>query len=46
MFEYGEGTDANGGCGATFMGEIWYFGGWSSQRRQVRTVHINRILII
>ena len=27
IFEYGEGADAYGGCGATLMGEMWYFGG-------------------
>ena len=36
MFEYGEGTDTYQGCGATLMGEMWYFGGYyTSQRRQV-----------
>ena len=33
MFEYGEGADASYGCGATLMGEMWYFGG--RDRRQV-----------
>ena len=26
-FEYGENAAARGGCGATLMGEMWYFGG-------------------
>ena len=26
-FEYGENTNVYGGCGATLMGEMWYFGG-------------------
>ena len=34
-FEYGEGTDVYTGCGAILMGEMWYFGGFSSQSRQV-----------
>ena len=25
-FEYGEGAVAYAGCGATLMGEFWYFG--------------------
>ena len=25
-FEYGEGATAKYGCGATLMGEFWYFG--------------------
>ena len=29
IFEYGEGTDVVQGCGATLMGEMWYFGGTS-----------------
>ena len=33
-FEYGEGTSTYGGCGVTFLGEFWYFGG-ESYRRQV-----------
>ena len=32
-FEYDQGTVANEGCGVTFMGEFWYFGG--TNRRQV-----------
>ena len=35
IFEYGEGADARSGCGATLMGEMWYFGGGGSQIRQV-----------
>ena len=38
-FEYGEGTDAHYGCGATLMGEMWYFGG-SSQTKQVCILRI------
>ena len=35
-FEYDINTDAHGGCGATLMGEMWYFGGFkSAQKRQV-----------
>ena len=39
-FEYGEGTDAYCGCGATLMGEMWYFGG-RSNTRQVSLVVFN-----
>ena len=47
IFEYGKGADAYHGCGATLMGEMWYFGGHlTSQRRQVWIVYINGILII
>ena len=47
-FEYGEGADAHHGCGATLLGEMWYFGGGftSSQRRQVGIIYIYRILNI
>ena len=41
IFEYGEGADAYVGCGATLMGEMWYFGGYDSQQRQVSTI-LNR----
>ena len=34
-FEYGQGTDVAGGCGASLMGEMWYFGGYPNTR-QVR----------
>ena len=35
-FEYGDGTLAYGGCGATLFGQFWYFGGSaSSYYRQV-----------
>ena len=27
IFEYGEDTEVMGGCGATLLGEMWYFGG-------------------
>ena len=44
IFEYGEGADAYGGCGATLMGEMWYFGGWLNyQERQVSIVYIYKI---
>ena len=43
IFEYGEGADAFYGCGATLMGEMFYFGGSGSQKRQVWIVYINRI---
>ena len=26
-FEFGDGTNIRYGCGATLMGEMWYFGG-------------------
>ena len=32
-FEYGEETDAYCGCGATLMGEMWYFGGRYNKRQ-------------
>ena len=35
-FEYGEGADAQFGCGATLMGEMWYFGG--GYRRQASKI--------
>ena len=37
-FEYGDGTDARLGCGATLFGQFWYFGGdaYSAAYRQVR----------
>ena len=46
IFEYGEGADAFYGCGATLMGEMFYFGGSGSQKRQVWIVYINRIWTI
>lgn len=35
---YGEGTEAVHGCGTTFMGQFWYFGGYfhTIGDRQVR----------
>ena len=37
-FEYGDGTTVAYGCGATFMGEFWYFGGdGAANNRQVIT---------
>ena len=35
-FEYSDGTTAHYGCGATLRGEFWYFGGYSSLKRQVK----------
>ena len=35
-FEYGENTQANYGCAATLKNEFWYFGGYSSFKRQVK----------
>ena len=39
-FEYGDSTDAQGGCGAILMGEMWYFGGdtQGGDRTQVKQV--------
>ena len=41
-FEYGEGAKAYRGCGVTFRGEFWYFGGGgqrgSPERRQASKV--------
>ena len=34
-FEYGKETEIVDGCGVTFLGEFWYFGGWYEDR-QVR----------
>ena len=40
-FEFGDGTVAHNGCGATLFGEFWYFGGGTgstsanSQKRKV-----------
>ena len=31
-FEFGDGTTAYGGCGATLNGEFWYFGGLDSYK--------------
>ena len=33
-FQYGEGTYARDGCGATLFGQFWYFGGSLSYKRQ------------
>ena len=37
IFKFGEDTAAHRGCGATLMGEMWYFGGdgYYNNRRQV-----------
>jgi len=32
LFEYGAGAGAYNGCGATLMGEMWYFGGYSHRQ--------------
>ena len=34
-FEYVNGADVYTGCGAVLMGEYWYFGGGSPNKRQV-----------
>ena len=44
-FEFGEGTDADRGCGATLMGEMWYFGG-AFNNRQVRFIVLFSFLLI
>ena len=44
-FEFGEGTDAYAGCGATLMGEMWYFGGYPNNR-QVRFIVLFSFLLI
>ena len=37
-FEYGAGTTVYCGCGATLMGQFWYFGGYgSANKRQVNS---------
>ena len=36
-FEYDEDSSAYSGCGAILMGEMWYFGGVSKYKTQVRT---------
>lgn len=36
-FEYGDGVTADTGCGATLMGQFWYFGGYKDNKRQVNT---------
>ena len=37
-FEYGDGTSVYNGCGATLMGQFWYFGGsGSANNRQVNS---------
>ena len=39
-FEYGEGTNAFYGCGATLFGEMWYFGGGRFYTQQVCVLYI------
>ena len=34
-FYYEEGTTVEFGCGATLMGEFYYFGGYEAHKRQV-----------
>ena len=34
--EYGDGTDARYGCGATLHNVFWYFGGYYGYQRQVK----------
>ena len=36
-FKYGEGTSVSEGCGATLMGQFWYFGGTGDYYRQVNS---------
>ena len=36
IFEYGDGTTAEYGCGATLHNIFWYFGGRNSHRRKVK----------
>ena len=44
-FEFGEGATVYEGCGATFMGEFWYFGGYDlANKRQVSTI-ITRFIL-
>ena len=38
-FYYEEGTTVAFGCGATLMGEFYYFGGYESNKRQVWLIH-------
>ena len=35
-FEYGDGTIAHYGCGATLQNIFWYFGGYTPYKRQVK----------
>ena len=35
-FEYGRGTEISRGCGALLRNVFWYFGGWRSNKRQVK----------
>ena len=35
-FTYGEGTAAYYGCGASLMGEFWYFGGYQGPVNTLR----------
>ena len=32
-FEYGDGTEVYGGCGATLHNVFWYFGGYPNERQ-------------
>ena len=32
-FEFEKGTEVVDGCGVTFAGEFWYFGGWYNERQ-------------
>ena len=36
-FKYGKGTDVSDGCGATLMGQFWYFGGTGDYYGQVNS---------
>jgi len=39
-FQYGDGTQAHYGCGATLKNIFWYFGGSGSNKRQVKLLII------
>ena len=45
-FEYGEGADAYLGCGATLLGEMWYFGGYPNARQVSLIVLFSFFLIL
>ena len=53
-FQYGENTMSLSGCGATLMGEMWYFGGYfqdfseqsGQNRRQVNYFKSKMIHVI
>ena len=45
-FEYGQETDVYAGCGATLMGEMWYFGGVRNKRQVSFIVLFSFFLIL